>query len=302
MPSTLARFVEEDFGYKSSGGVWGRSIQHSSLVVNEVKDIFFWNSKGLRGDSISYLMNVRGLSKNQAKELYASIAPSCGVYIPSVSTEETPYEKLVDLLWTNGKNTREYWYNRLISDEFIDRFRLGYFEDWYIIPLYNEQNVFVNFQCRRETPEKRIKYWYKYPSFRPAMLNREVLTFVDTVYITEGLVDCIKLIQEGLPSISQSGGAGYWNNEWYHLFSNVKTIYYLADNDSAGIHGAIKVAKSLGTSRVKVYSFEGEKDSYDSIDFFREGKTVDELVENTKTKSKYIFELEEYSDKNWNRP
>ncbi len=77
--------------------------------------------------------------------------PARPVGVPSV-----PYEKLVEILWREGKNEREYWYKRTLKDTTIDRWRLGYFDGWYLIPLYLD-GIFINFQCRRDEPEKRIK-------------------------------------------------------------------------------------------------------------------------------------------------
>ena len=52
--------------------------------------------------------------------------------------------------------------------------------------------------------------------------------------MTEGLIDAIILMQNGIPAISKSSGATYWDNDWLPLFKNIKRIYYIEDNDSAG--------------------------------------------------------------------
>ena len=80
----------------------------------------------------------------------------------------------------------------MLVDSTIDRYRLGFHDGWYLIPLY-EDGLFLNFQKRRDDPNKRINYWYN--SSHPVILNAEILEFVDYIYITEGTVDSLYLIK-----------------------------------------------------------------------------------------------------------
>lgn len=297
MTNILQNLVEEDFGYKKEGKNWGRAEEHSSLVVNEEKQTWYWNSENKGGNAFDYLLKVRNLDRKKAREILEIREKlAMGMY---TQTEEVrdyfPYDKLVNLFWESGKKNRDYWYARKITDKTIDRYRLGNFNGWNFIPLYRN-DVFVNFQCRRDIPEKRIKMWYRVPDWTPVLINPELLNLVDTIFITESPTDAILLTQEGIPAISQSGGAGHWNQAWYHLFSRIKDIYYIADNDDAGRRGAFKVATSLGEGRTHVFQFEGKKEKYDSGDYFKEGGNAKDFKQMVLDESKYLFEIGEMNE------
>lgn len=297
MTDTLQNLIAEDFGYKHEGTIWGRAEAHSSLVVNEEKQRWYWNSEGKGGNAYDYLIQVRGLEKKRARELLAIREKI--ILGNHVETREPigyyPYEKLVDLFWKSGKNNRDYWYARKLTDRTIDRYRLGNFNEWNFLPLYLGDR-FVNFQCRRDIPEKRIKLWYRVDDWIPVLINPDLLNLVDTVFITEGTIDAMLLTQEGIPAVSQSGGAGHWNQAWYPLFSRVKDIYYITDNDDAGRRAACKVAMSLGEGRTHIYQFEGKKEKYDTGDYFKEGGNAKEFRQMVIGESKYLFEIGEINE------
>lgn len=131
---------------------------------------------------------MRGLNRREAQDYLKSfsIAPSANIFVKTY----TPYEKLVDFLWLNGKSDRTYWYHRCLEDSTIDRFRLGYFEGWYTLPIYYSGSLY-NIQCRRDLPERKMKAWYG--GKRPSLINSDILKIVRKVYITEGPVDAILL-------------------------------------------------------------------------------------------------------------
>jgi len=281
--SILSKLVKEDFGYRASGN-WGRSQDHSSLVVDERKDTFYWNAKDMYGGPAEYLVRVRGLTRAEAREYLKSYSntPSVNTFIKTYA----PYEKLVDFLWLNGKSNRDYWYKRCLEDNTIDRFRLGFYEDWYTLPIYYAGNLH-NIQTRQELPEKQIKSWYR--GKLPALTNSDILKIVSKVYITEGTVDSILLSQYGVPSVSHNGGSDYWSDKWMKEFIRTKEIIYIADNDDAGIVAAKKVARSLGEYRVKIYRFKDKEEKFDTIDFFRNGGTLEEFNERIK-ESKFLYQ------------
>ncbi len=294
----LQSLVDEDFGYREEGREWGRADERSSLVINEEKQLWYWNAEGIGGDTKSYLMKIRGLSRKSAEELLSVRGKmvSGAILKDENDREIRPHEQLVNVLWELGKRNRQYWYTRKLTDKTIDRYRLGFYNGWSLIPLYDGED-FLNFQCRRDEPKKSIRLWYKIPDFRPVMINKELLSLVDVIYITEGPVDSILLNQEGLPSVSHTGGSGYWAEEWFSLFSRIKKIYYIADNDSAGKMGAIKVAKALGLDRTFVYLFDGKPEKYDSGDYFKDGGSAKEFKEMIERDSRNLYELGELDER-----
>lgn len=299
LSGVLQTLVEEDYGYKHYGSNWGRASEHDSLVVNEKEQRWYWNSENLGGDALQYLIQVRKMDRKKAQELLLSINGISTIVDEKDSPESLPYEKLVDVFWEFGKKNRDYWHRRMLSDTTIDRNKLGYFDGWFVMPLY-ENGKFVNFQCRRDEPSKKIKSWYK-GNVKPVLMNQEILQLVNTIYITEGTVDSILLNQEGMASVAHTGGSGYWNNEWYTLFMRVPNIYYIADNDVAGIGASKRVANGLGISKVKIYTFNTDVESFDTVDYFRGGGTAKELKELVEKDSKFIFETGDNNGQNWKK-
>lgn len=294
----LQQLVEEDFGYKKEGHAWGRAEKHSSLVVNEDAQKWFWNSENIGGDALAYLIKIRHYSRDKATELLGirqKLAVSSMPLDERERTIDNPYEKMVDALWHLGKNNRDYWYHRKLTDKTIDRHRLGFYDGWSIVPLYIGSEL-INLQCRRDLPEKRIRLWYREEKWRPVLLHAELLSLVDTIFITEGTIDALLLTQEGIPAVAQTSGAVYWSPFWYPYFSRIKSIYYIADNDEAGRKAAARVAKSLGEDRVHIYQFKGKREKYDTGNYFQEGGNAIDFKDMVKGDSKHLFEIGEMNE------
>jgi DNA primase len=212
-----------------------------------------------------------------------------------VGTKDTSlqvrFDGLVDLFHNSGRNDRDYWYKRCLTDATIDRYRLGNFDGWNLIPIY-DGGLFINFQCRRDEPSKQMRFWYKDRDFKPVLYNKEVLPFIDTVYIVEGMVDCLLLNQLGLPSVCTTNGALTFNSGWIKYFTKIKNIYFVADNDKAGIASAVRTSDSLGPARVKVLRFKDKRPKYGALDWFREGGTTEEFKIMLSSRAVYAFEKE----------
>jgi len=284
--SKVAKLVEEDFGIQGSGE-WQKSVEHDSLIVNTERDLFYWNKKEIYGDALAYLLYVRKIPLVEAKLVLNKLDKK---YTPSVKYSEdnsVVYEGLVEPLWINGKTKREYWYKRLLTDSTIDRFKLGYYDGWYTIPIF-EDNRLTNIQKRRDEPEKLIRPWYRKP---PVLFNSSLLSIVDTIYLTEGIVDSILLNQFGIPAMSKVTGAGGWLDSWSKYFMKVNAIYLIFDNDNAGRVGSKRIAKFLGEYKCKIYTFDGFKERYDVIDYFRDGYSKDDFIRLIEEESKYVFEI-----------
>jgi len=287
----LKELVGEDYGLTGYGN-WFRAREHNSLVIDYESGIFFWNSKELIGNPKDYLTKVRKMSETDAIEylkMYGDDTQVSTFYVEKVE-EDAPviYQKLVEILWTTGKTDRKYWYDRLITDATIDRFKLGFYKGWYTVPFFYGDQM-VNIQKRRDEPEKRIKAWYR--GVRPVLFNRDIMNITSMVVMTEGLVDAILLNQYGIPAISKVGGSSTWNDEWLKFFDRQKRIYLVFDNDEAGRKGAIRFASKLGEYRCRVYTFEGYPEKYDIIDFFRDEGTAEEFKDLVFNNSKYSFEI-----------
>jgi DNA primase len=286
----LETLINEDFGLRAKeNSRWGKSEDHSSLVLDRDRSIFFWNSQEIVGDSLTYLQKVRHLSFRDSVEILRKMEyEGTHTWTLEENEEVTVFPKLVEIFWEMGKNHRDYFYRRGLTDSTIDRFSLGFYNGWSTVPFF-EDGTFRNFQFRMDTPSKRIKSYYK--GLGALLFNSDILRLVDEVYFVEGPVDAMILLQNGIPAVSSNIGGGF-RKEWYSRFLNVDRIWICFDRDSAGDNESKKLAKFFGEYRCKLYNFwDFEEPTYDPVDYFRDGHTGEELIGLVKEKSRYVFEL-----------
>ncbi len=290
--TTLTELIEKGHTLKGSGRFL-KTIEHSSLVIDTAKDIFYWNSQGIIGDVFVWLTKVEGRTESEARQiLKEDIIHDHQLYVEVVSPsgkELTVYPKLVDIFHEVGKTSRTYWYDRGFTDKTIDRFYLGYNEGWYLIPFF-VNGTLLNFQMRRDTPEKRIKSWYS--GVGPILFNSDILRMGNSVVITESPTDAMLLSQRGIPGVvSTNGGSSYWSPAWYKFFLDKRDIYIVYDNDKPGRKGATVIAKALGQNRCFVYNFDEYPEKYDLGDWLADPKNkVTPVGDFLEEKSRRIFE------------
>jgi len=280
-------------------GRWLRGSVNSSLIVDTEKQIFYFNTKDIRGNVIDWLVKIKGFSYSLAKE-YLDTFDSFYNPLPKQIVKSgkviVPFGKLVDTFHNNLlEEGSDYWSKRGITDSTVNRFRLGKYRDdykevtWNTIPIFLS-GQFYNFQLRTDEPEKMIRYYYR--GLGPMPFNFDIMSITDNIIICEGPTDCIRLSQEGVPCVSHNAGSAGWRTEWFSYFIKQKKIIVLYDNDEAGVKGAKKVAENLGVYRTKIYTFRDfEKKGYDVIDYFRDGNKVLDLLKILEEKSEYAFSL-----------
>jgi len=286
----LEYLINEDFGYTSKEtSRWGKGEKHDSLVLDKDRGIFFWNSQGVVGNALTYLMRVRGMEISKAKELLRDLSRNTLISVVKNHKNQNVIvqPKLVEVFFENGMRDRDYFYKRGLTDSIINRFQLGKFNGYSTVPFFDD-GQFKNFQMRKEEP-KVIKGYYS--NVGPLLFNSDILKIVDKVYYAEGPVDAMALIQNGLPCVSSNCAGGYLN-KWYGRFSRIKEIIILFDNDSAGNTESKRLAKFLGENRCKIYNFwDFEMEGYDPVDYFRDKNSKEELMKLINEKGKYGFEL-----------
>lgn len=260
------------------------SGEPSSLTYDQERDLFYWHSKDdAKGGILQWLTKVEGIEYGRAKRLVSAhkdrlVQDNLIRKTPVVDGIKTSPE-LVRQFYVGGKESKKYWRDRNITDLTIDLYQLGYYDGWYTVPLF-VGGQFANFQMRRDIPTKSLAYWYKQNS--SYVFNEGILKRVKEVYLTESPIDCLLLIQAGLPAVCTTGGALGWQPKWNAKFSGVERVNIIFDNDSAGVFGAKKVAKNLGEERSFVYTFwDKKKKGYDVDDFIKEGGDVLSLKDKT---------------------
>lgn len=290
----MSKLVEEDFGIELTGANYARSVEHSSLVIDRGKQVFYFNAQQIVGTPLTYLIKIRGWTYSDSIQ-YLKQFPDFKdtiIYDYNNGEETVVYPKLIEIFHDNLlREDRTYFYKRTITDESINRFQLGYDEEWYMIPIFMN-GIFKNFQKRRDLPNKQIKNYYR--NIGPLLFNSDIMRITSKVFFTEAPTSCIVLNQNSIPCVSMTSGANGFQKEWYGNFINQKEIVLLFDNDEAGNRGSIQTSKILGTQRCRIYNFwDYDEKGYDAGNFFEEGGTKDQLMELVETKGKYSFEMEE---------
>lgn len=282
METLLEKVIGLDYTITGNGGRWKKTDEHSSFVLDLKRQEWFWNKMDMRGGPLEYLTLVKKIPVKKAKEILKDLGDIgwSDLTLPDKKNKVVQNEKLVEVFWRNGIKDRDYWYRRCLTDKTIDTYKLGKYDGFWTLPVYMD-GKFMNFQCRTDIPEKKIRPWYI--NVGPLLVNSSILPFLSTVFITEGPVDALLLNQLGFPAVSHTGGATGWSDKWFPYFVRAKKIYYIADNDLAGYTAVKKVSKSLGEYRVKMITFKDYSLKYDTVDFFRDGGTVEkfkELIDN----------------------
>jgi len=181
---------------------------------------------------------------------------------------------------------------RGLSDYVINFAKLGWDGSRIVIPIPDDKGAWL-FAKRRLAPDMEDGPKYLYPfGAKAALYGTELLLDTDEVVITEGELDALVLRSNGIISVSSTGGAGTFPEEWVPLFRNVEKIFIAYDNDEPGEKGALKVGKLLPNARiVRLPNEVGEHG--DITDFFvKLGRNVDDFAGLLKS-AKTAAEIEE---------
>ena len=153
---------------------------------------------------------------------------------------------------TMPNNIREYLCTkRLLSDETIDHFQLGYIEQrrqkWITIPV-TDRNGGVLFMKLRQDPFSPVEGQPKYMSTggNASIFNAQTLRDKpDALVICEGEFDCMVLHGLGIAAICSTAGAGTFKEEWIAQLDCARDYYVVMDNDEAGRKGAYSLIEKL---------------------------------------------------------
>lgn len=158
---------------------------------------------------------------------------------------------------TMPNDIREYLHSRLLSDEAIDHFQLGYMRrkdgHWITIPV-TDRDGNVLFMKLRQDPFNPTDGQQKYMSTggEASIFNAQILKDKpDTLVICEGEFDCMVLHSLGIPAISSTAGAKTFKPEWIDQLDFVRELYILMDNDVAGQSATDWLVLALDEREVK---------------------------------------------------
>lgn len=170
----------------------------------------------------------------------------------------------------------QYLNDHSISLETAKGFGLLWSDSEISIPIVGENNELLFYKHRnlKYDPNNPESQKYRYDSgSRAALFNYSAVKEKSFVVISEGEVDCIRLNQEDIPSVSSTGGANTFKEEWVELIGN-KTIFICYDNDDAGRKGTQKLFELFPEAKAVVLPDETK----DICDYFTAGHTRNDFV------------------------
>ena len=222
------------------------------------------NSKYAGSPSMSLPQMKSKDTRTKAKEsLFAPMKPDIAIYA---------HEHL--------GNKREWYLNRGISNEVIDTELLGYLNNAFAIPIWDNLFNLVTIRYRRDDAitTEGAKYWGTRGRNSVYLFNVKALSenrmkkHNHRLVICEGELDTLRLWSLGIPAVSYTNGVkaidrvctGFEDLRFIHAWR----IYIAFDQDEPGKEAAEKLAKQF-PYRSRVLSWDIGK-----------GKDVTELVNN----------------------
>ena len=159
----------------------------------------------------------------------------------SVQTVEEMHQSLTG-------DQREYLKTeRLLSDEVIERYKLGSEDGRIAIPIPDQEGSYRDVRLwlrpeKRTKDEPKIRHWKKgYGAKRLFPVDQ---LQHDQLLLLEGEFDTLAAISSGIPAITLTAGVQTWPDSASQALAG-KKIIILMDNDEAGRKGARKRAESL---------------------------------------------------------
>lgn len=206
-----------------------------SLVLQPETNSFECKSCGEKGDALTLIQKVK---KCEFKDAVLSLDPH---FYPEKNNER-PKDIDKDV----------YWASRGISETTRAKFELTVKDDGVYIPLPNGSIKRRNF---KPYFDKRADKWI-FQKFIFFERKGKCLFYAgeksETIFITEGELDAVKLHQEtGFTVISDTTGAASFEKLYLNdpYIKEAKKIYIIPDNDEPGKKGALKTAEILGFQR-----------------------------------------------------
>ena len=225
-------------------------------------------------------------SRPEEKHTHNSIHTS--VYTQNQPEEETDYTDFF-LQAHNNINKTDYPKERGLSKEIIDRFQLGYIEEWkhpkapkaptsprLIIPTSSYS--YLARDTRKDIPEQQ-KGYSKSKVGKIRIFNIDTLkTAQKPVFIVEGEIDALSIIEAGAEAVAL-GTVGKIRSflEYLKAEEPEQTLIIALDNDEAGQKATEELIKGLEEQSIKYYKFSPEweyKDANEALQKNREALII----------------------------
>ena len=167
---------------------------------------------------------------------------------------------------------------RGIGGDLLRAYGVGYLKTYhrYIFPIEDVEGKIVGASLRAYGDEKP-KWLHRPKSMKTGHLLYNLKHCIDkgyrSIYITEGMIDTLKLISLGIDNVVCTFGARVTDNQMLLLIKYFDEVILCFDNDFAGKEATIKAIDKLRkVINVKVMIVEGIKDvgEVETIEQFKE--------------------------------
>ena len=287
----------------------------TSFVVND--DFFTDFGSGTSGDVIDFCALYA--FKGNRGEAIRELARRAGIADDGSDFDVSEWKKYTNEL--NAKVERwhknltasdlEYLHGRRVSDELIERYKIGRTENGRLsLPYF--KNGYCCYYATRHMPGGDFPD-SKYMKMKIDEYNQHIVFGLDTVksddrtllVVAEGMFDCLAFIDSGYTCISAI--TGRFSKEQlktvYPLMKQYDKVLIVYDNDKvskAGEKFTVSMAKSLTARRIPFVVGQVPAGYKDISEYYADGHDLDEIIENAVdgiTKMCEFIETEEEFEK-----
>lgn len=225
--------------------------------------------EGVGGDIFNFVSYMEDIDiEKYFPQVVRKVAEILGFDISNMTMEDNsdPYHKEVQE-WLKYMLNKDTIYNvafdikklgvrykisnyRGISDEVLVKYGVGYLKELnrFIFPVTDSSGETIGASLRANGND--IPKWLHRPkSIRTGMILYNLKECVDNgynmVYVVEGIIDCLKLIDMGVKNVVCSFGARITDEQALLLVRNFETVILAFDNDTAGHNATTKAIEKL---------------------------------------------------------
>lgn len=246
-----------------------------SFTISISKNMFKCFGCGKSGDGITFLMEHEKMNYIAA---LTWVAEKNNIQINETGNRKK-IEKPLPRIDKLKKETVDYFENnRKISYETLIKFGVTEAEEW--MPKAKAVIPAICFNYYKDDQLVNIKFRGKGKDFKMVtgaeliFYNLNSIKHEETVYITEGEIDCMSLHEAGVHNtISVPNGASLNGNvkleyldNCFHYFLNKKKVVLVVDNDAAGLRLQEELARRIGYEKCYLVKYlDGCKDANDVL-------------------------------------
>ena len=242
---------------------------------------------GLQGDSFNVISIIEGIT--DFKELISRACEILGIevdisYNPPIKKEltipltpSTDNSSLIESWHCNVSDT-DYFANRGLSDDIINKYRLGYNPNGGYYGKAFKYSLPISPNCVVFREEGNLNGRYRNTIGEVEILNLDYVSSDNYyIYICEGVFDALSIETLGYKSISLNSTSNY-NTLMSAVEENIdeakkKTFIIVTDNDETGEKLKEKAIKAFNEIGVKVESFNISTDYNDINEYLITDKT-----------------------------